>query len=243
MMGSASSREASRSANRFLQSLRPADYALLQPYLSDVELVRGQSIYRQDKRIEFVYFVERGIISLVKTMEDGRTVEICAVGIESVLGWSSVLGIKGSLFDAVVQVPGEAKRIPADVFRKITEGHEPLRRRVPAYAAYTVSELAQTAACNRLHSLEERCCRWLLIAHDSARADTFLLTHEFLAMMLGVQRTAVSIAASILQKAGLIRYSRGRITITDRAGLEAMACECYGAIQDRQALLYARTGN
>jgi CRP-like cAMP-binding protein len=229
----------SRGINRFLQSLTSADFERLRSNLEPIELVQGQPIYREDGPIDYLYFVDRGMISLVKTMKDGRTVEVSAVGIEGVLGWNAALGMKGALFDAVVQVPGAARRIDSAALRQAVEKSDTLRGRLQNYGEYAVCELAQTAACNRLHSLEERCCRWLLIAHDSARSDTFSVTQEFLSMMLGVQRTAVSIAANILQKAGFIRYSRGRLTVTDRAGLEAGACECYDTIRDRLAFLYS----
>jgi CRP-like cAMP-binding protein len=178
-----------------------------------------------------LYFVDRGIISLVKTMHDGRTVEIGAIGIEGVSDSNALFGIDAAVLESIVQVPGSALRVRQRVLRRQVEESPSLRNLLMRHAHFAVNQLAQTAACNRLHSLEERCCRWLLIAHDSARADSFLLTQEFLAMMLGVQRTGVSLTASILQKAGLIHYSRGRVTVTDRSGLEAAACECYGTMR------------
>lgn len=164
-------------------------------------------------------------------MLDGRTVEIGAVGNEGIAGASALLGIERAILESVVQVPGTAFRLGCHVVREEMERSVPLRKLVQKYAHFAVAQIAQTAACNRLHSMEERCCRWLLIAHDSARSDTFPLTHEFLAMMLGVQRSGVSLTASILQKAGFIRYDRGRVTIVDRSGLEATACECYAEVQ------------
>jgi CRP-like cAMP-binding protein len=173
-------------------------------------------------------------------MSDGRTVEIGAVGREGMLGWNAALGMKHALLDAMVQVPGEALRVDTAVFQKAVQESPALRDLTQRFAEHALADIAQTAACNRLHSLEERCCRWLLIAHDSARSDKFSLTHEFLAMMLGVQRTAVSIAASLLRRAGFIEYSRGTVTVTDRRGLEGMSCECYKSIQERLIHLYAR---
>jgi CRP-like cAMP-binding protein len=153
------------------------------------------------------------------------------VGIEGVTGVGVLFGVDTAVLETVVQIPGAAYRIGRAVAREAIAGSEALRGLLQRYAHFVIGQLAQTAACNRLHSLEERCCRWLLIAHDSARSDDFLLTHEFLAMMLGAQRPGVSLAASILQRAGLIRYTRGHVTIVDRPGLEAAACECYGAMR------------
>jgi CRP-like cAMP-binding protein len=216
--------------NRLLLALPEAVSERIRPELEVVDLVRGEIIFHVDSPINHLYFVDRGLISLVKTMQDGRTVEIGAVGLEGVTGSEALFGITSAMLESIVQIPGTAFRIASGVMRKEMARSEPLRALVQNYAHFAVGHLAQTAACNRLHSLEERCCRWLLIAHDSARSDTFPLTHEFLAMMLGVQRTGVSLTANILQRAGLIRYTRGIVTITDRQALEATACECYTAI-------------
>ncbi len=172
-------------------------------------------------------------------MQDGRTVEIGAVGIEGVTGSNALFGINYAMLESIVQVPGTALRISRDILRGEMAKNETLRDILQRYAHFAVSEIAQTAACNRLHSLEERCCRWLLIAHDSARSDTFPLTQEFLALMLGTQRSGLSVIASILQNAGFIRYARGRLTIMDRAGLEATTCECYRTIQAQLDQVFA----
>ncbi|HUB13678.1 MAG TPA: Crp/Fnr family transcriptional regulator [Acetobacteraceae bacterium] len=178
-----------------------------------------------------MYFVDRGLISLVKTMEDGRSIEIGAIGIEGLTDPIALFGVDRVLLESVVQVPGTAFRASvediSDAMRQDGAMADLMRR----YLRFSFHQLAQTAACNRLHSLDERCCRWLLIAHDSARTDTFPLTHEFLAMMLGAQRAGVTIAANSLRRAGLIQYRHGLITITSRTGLEAVACECYRAIE------------
>lgn len=166
-------------------------------------------------------------------MQDGRTVEIGVVGTEGLTAAHAIFGIDTAILESVVQVPGSAHRISAKILRREAARSEPLRNLLQRYAHFAVSAIAQTAACNRLHSLEQRCCRWLLIAHDSARAATFSLTHEFLAMMLGVQRAGVSLTANALQKAGLIRYARGQVTVADRLGLEAVACECYATISEQ----------
>ena len=199
-------------------------------HLERVDLARGHVIYRVDDPIDQIYFVDRGLISLVKQMRDGRTVEIGVVGVKGVTGGNAIFGTDTANLEWVVQIPGSAYRVSSRILRREAAKSEALRNLLQRHAHFAVGAIAQTAACNRLHSLEERCCRWLLIAQDSARADTFPLTHEFLAMMLGVQRAGVSIAASALQQAGFIRYARGLVTVTDRPGLEAAACECYATI-------------
>lgn len=199
--------------------------------MQKVTLTPRQSIFRPGEPMEHVYFPDSGLISLVKSMSDGRTVEVGVIGIDGAAGLFSLYEIEWAIWEAVVQAPGEAFRITAAALRQEMGRNEELSRLFRKYTYVFLSELAQTAACNRLHSLEERCCRWLLIAHDSATSDSFPLTHEFLALMLGVQRSGLSITANILQKAGLIRYTRGRITVTDRPGLEDAACECYQTVQ------------
>jgi CRP-like cAMP-binding protein len=201
----------------------------LRPKMDLVRLSQRQVIYHVDDFISHLYFVERGLISLIKIMQDGRTIEIGLIGIEGMLCPSAVLGLNTALFDTIVQIPGSALRLQRSLFLKHATKNEMAHELIQHYMAFAIREFAQTAACNRLHPMEQRCCRWLLIAHDSARADTFPLTHEFLAMMLGVQRAGVSITASMLQRAGLIRYTRGSVTIVNRAELEKAACECYGS--------------
>jgi CRP-like cAMP-binding protein len=212
-----------------LRAMPQAVFGRLRPKLDLIKLSRRDVIYEADAPIQHVYFLDEGLISYVKAMQDGRVVEIGAVGIEGMTGANAILGIETAIFEAVVQVPGTAQRLDRKILQDEIARNEDARVLVQRYLHFTISELGQTAACNRLHSLEERCCRWLLIAHDSARSDVFPLTHEFLAMMLGVQRAGVSITASILQRAGFISYKRGRVTIVDRPGLEATACECYAA--------------
>lgn len=218
-------------ANRILLALPRATLQRISAHLEPVNLERGQVIYHPDARIKKLYFVNRGLISLVRTMRDGRTVEIGAVGIEGVTGLPALFGIDSATLECIVQVPGTALCGSPDILRGEMVRGRSFQSLLHRYYHVVVSQVAQTAACNRLHSLEERCCRWLLIAHDSARSDTFPITHEFLAMMLGVQRAGVSIAASALQRAGLIRYVRGHMTIADRHKLEAAACECYTTIR------------
>ena len=215
-------------ANLILLSLPQATLKRIRPALELLDTARGDVVDQADRPVGYLYFVNRGLISLVKTMRDGRTVEIGVVGIEGITQPQALFGINKAPLDTIVQIPGSAFRIRHDTLRSCMAEDDKLCEVLQKYARFSLLAFAETAACNRLHHLEERCCRWLLIAHDSALSDTFLLTQEFLAMMLGVQRAGVSIAASFLQKAGLIGYRRGQVTILNRSGLEDAACECYG---------------
>jgi CRP-like cAMP-binding protein len=229
-------------ANYLLQALPQAVFERVRGHLELVPLTRREVIYRADSPVDHLYFVDRGLISLVKTMRDGRTVEIGVIGIEGLSGSNALFGIDAAVLESIVQVPGSAWRIRQSILRREIGESIELRDLLMRYAYFAINQFAQTAACNRLHSLEARCCRWLLMAHDNAREDSFSLTHEFLAMMLGVQRSGVSLTASILQRAGLIRYARGRVTIADRAGLEATACECYATMREDMDRIFRVSG-
>ena len=221
------SRTVENIANRILLSLPQSSLKRLQHALEFRTIAKNEPIDRLDQPIEYMHFVNRGLISFVKTMLNGRSVEIGVVGIEGVSNPYVLFGINKAVLETMVQIPGTTFRIRRDKLMDIIAQDDALEEAFEKYVHFSVAAIAQTAACNRLHYLEERCCRWLLIAHDSARSDTFPLTHEFLAMMLGVQRAGVSITASALQKAGLIQYRHGQITIINRSGLEDAACECY----------------
>lgn len=231
--------DADRIRNRVLCAFPHVTLNRILPDLEPVTMVRGQTIDQIDRSIDHLYFVDRGLVSFVKTMHDGRTVEVGAVGIDGITDPGSLFGMDKAIVRALVQIPGVALRIRREVLKREMERDEVLLEIMQRCARLAMSQLVQTAACNRLHTLEERCCRWLLIAHDNAIAATFPLTHEFLAMMLGVQRSGVSIAARFLQKAGLIEYTRGRVTITDQAGLEESACECYAVMRAEFDKLFA----
>jgi CRP-like cAMP-binding protein len=164
-------------------------------------------------------------------MEDGTVVELATVGNEGMVGLPVFLGGDTMPLKAFVQIPGDAMRMKADVFKDSVNQGSPLHGLLQRYTQALFNQVAQSTACNRVHSIEERCCRWLLMTRDRVESDGFPLTQEFLSQMLGVRRPSVSVVAAILQKAGLIRYSRGRITILDREGLEAAACECYAIIK------------
>lgn len=226
--------------NRLLLSLPQKVLARLEPHLTRVDLSYRQVLDHPDGPIQYLYFVNRGMISLVKIMQDGRTVEVGAVGPEGITDPQALFGMKTAITESIVQIPGRAFRIRRDVLADETAKDEAAHSMMLSYTRFAIEQIVQTAACNRLHTLEERCCRWLLTAQDCALSSTFPLTHQFLATMLGVQRAGVSIAARLLKKAGLVQYSRGIITIIDRAGLEEEACECYTALHCELDAMYGR---
>jgi CRP-like cAMP-binding protein len=212
-----------------LLDLLPAkDYQRLHPHLERVPLAYRQSLYKTLKPVAFVYFLETGVGSLVNTMANGDASEVGTIGNEGVVGLPLLLGDDQAPTSVYIQVPGVGLRMKAARFKKELAHSASMRVVMLHYAHAFFNQVAQSAACNQFHTLQQRCCRWLLMTHDRMQADEFLLTQEFLAMMLGVQRTGVSVAASALQRAGLIRYVRGNVTVLDRRGLEKRSCECYG---------------
>ena len=223
------SREASDlHANRLLGLLPSRDYQRLRPHLQRIPLEYRQSLYRANKPIEFVYFIETGVGSLVNTMRNGEAAEVGTIGNEGVVGLPIVLGDDRAPTAVYVQVPGTGLRMKATLFKKELARSASMQAVMLRYGHAFFNQVAQSAACNHFHSLQQRCCRWLLMTHDRMHSDEFLLTQEFLAMMLGVQRTGVTAAAGALQRAGLIHYKRGNVTIIDRRGLMQRSCECYG---------------
>lgn len=214
-------------ANRLLGLLSPEDYRRLRPHLRRVPLAYRQSLYRANKALGFVYFIESGVGSLVNTLANGNAAEVGTIGNEGVVGLPLLLGDDRAPTSVYVQVPGVGLRMPAAQFRRELARSASMRAVMLRYVHALFNQVAQSAACSHFHSIEQRCARWLLMTHDRMHSDEFLLTQEFLAMMLGVQRTGVSVAAGALQRSGLIRYSRGMVTMLDRRGLQRRACECY----------------
>jgi CRP-like cAMP-binding protein len=223
--------------NRLLRALPPAAYAGLLPHLEPVELAVGQMLWRADAPIHAVYFPRTCVTSLLTPLADEAPVESATVGYEGVVGVPVVLGADASHTQATAQIAGAAARVDAGRFREwlaVADGATPLFLR---YAQALLEQTAQSVACNRRHAMEERCARWLLATQDRVGGPTFLITHEFLAHMLGVRRASVTVAAGMLQQAGLITYRRGRVTILDAEGLEAASCECNGVVRAQQARL------
>jgi CRP-like cAMP-binding protein len=224
----ASRKAADPRANRLLGMLSPRDYKRLRPHLHRIPLEYRQSLYRAHKLIGFVYFIETGVGSLVNIMANGQAAEVGTIGNEGLVGLPLVFGDDRVPTSVYVQVPGAGLRMKATLFKKELARSASMRTVMLRYAHAFFNQVAQSAACNQFHSIQQRCCRWLLMTHDRMHSDEFLLTQEFLAMMLGVQRTGVTAAAGALQRAGLIRYKRGNVTIIDRRGLKQRSCECYG---------------
>jgi CRP-like cAMP-binding protein len=216
--------------NRLFADLPPEEGAQLRPHLERVALGVKEVIYEPNQPIPYIYFPETGVTSILVIMVDGKASEVGLVGHEGMLGLPVFLGAETSPGQSFSQVPGESLRMAAPVFTEMIPRAGTLTRRLQRYTQALFTQVSQSAACNNLHAIEQRCCRWLLMTHDRVGGDEFVLTHEFLAAMLGVRRASVSAVAATLQRAGLIRYHRGRMTIVNRPGLEAAACECYRII-------------
>ncbi len=218
-----------RRGNRLLNRLSKPEYKLLIRSEQTVFLPHGEVIYGQESLggLSHVYFPTSGMISLTVLMEDGKEVEAGTIGNEGMIGLSVALGLDFSPNKAISQISGEGVRIPVPIFMEAMQPGGTLDRLVRRYTAYSLRYANQTVACNLLHSVEERICRWLLMCHDRAGKDEFTLTHEFLAEMLGVRRQTVTVIAGKLQTASVITYRRGVIRILKRKSLEAASCECY----------------
>lgn len=217
--------------NGLICALDIRTYDELAPHLTHREFDRGDVFYEPGDAIQHVYFPHRGVISLLSVLEDGSAIETSTVGRESAVGLLAGLTPLQSFSRAVGQSPGLVSRIEASRLRALAAGSPILRDIITRHCDALLANAQQSVACNALHDVEERFCRWLLTCHDRAEGDELSVTQEFLAMMLGVQRTTVTQVAGMLQDAGLIRYQRGRMTIVDRLGLERRACECYHAVR------------
>lgn len=217
--------------NFLLSSLPDSEYRDLAPLLDQVHVGPGQAIYRQGEPIDYLYFPTTAILSWVGTTRQGERSGVCVVGWEGMLGIPYLLGYEASPFHAQVAIGGEALRAePARVGQRF-EHLVSLQRLLFRYTCMALTQVAQSGLCGLYHTVEQRMCRWLLAAHDRSRGDELLLTQEMLAGMIGARRPTVSLAAGALQKSGLIRVNRGRITLLNRAGIEDATCECYWAIR------------
>jgi CRP-like cAMP-binding protein len=220
-------------ANRLLAALQPDDLDLLLPHLTASPLVRDRNVFHSGEPAPHVWFPHSGVISIVAEDSHGAAIEVATIGREGMTGLPFVLGSETMANSAMVQVAGHGSRMTSQAFRQALEHSASLTQMMQRQVLAVITQISQNVACNQLHSLNARCARWLLMTHDRVDGAAFELTQEYLAMMLGVTRPSVSAAASTLQKAGLIRYSRGQITVLDRTGLEAASCECYGIV-DRE---------
>lgn len=218
--------------NRLLAALPREEFARVLPHLESVHLEKGEIVYVTGDRILHAYFPVQGLLSLLSTTEGGATVEVAMVGNEGIAGLPAILR-KGMIpYEVTVQITTDAYRIRAEALQEEFDKGEALQKVVLRYLNILIAQISQSSICNRFHTLEQALSRWLLIAQDRVSSNTLNLTQETISHALGVPRTAVTTAAGALQRAGLIRYSRGKIIILDRARLEANSCECYRIVHD-----------
>jgi CRP-like cAMP-binding protein len=224
------------SRNRILAALPQAEFDRVLSDLEPFALPLNTVLYEANSPITHVYFPTSGCVSMVNALDDGA-VEVGTIGFEGWAGLPLLLGDDRMPSRAFVQLAGESYRMSAAAFAKAIDRNPEFSRLLGRHSLALFNQAAQSVACNRLHTLESRCARWLLMTHDRVRKEPFTLTHEFLSYMLGVHRPAVTLAAGVLQRAGLIRYMRGKVTVVDRAGLEAASCVCYDITRRNYARL------
>jgi CRP-like cAMP-binding protein len=217
--------------NRLLAALPDGIYGRVREHIEDVTLTAGEIVYEAWSPVTHAYFPHDSIVSLGHALRDGRTVSIAMIGNEGMLGAGLLLGATASPYRALVQNTGRASRIKIERMREQFARGGPLEYMVLRYTQALLAEVAQTAVCNRHHSVEQQLCRWLLMAADRSSGDTLVSTHELISSLLGVRREGITEAARRLQKARLIQYNRGRIALRDRTGLELRACECYRVVR------------
>jgi CRP-like cAMP-binding protein len=218
--------------NVILLSIPDEEFALIRPDLEAVDLPQHRILHDPGARIDYGYFMNDGMTSLVVLTNDGRSVEVGIVGREGMTGMPLIAGLRRGLWRGIVQIAGSGVRLRAEVLEQVLPASPRLLLELNRYAMLHGLQVAQIAACNRLHEIEQRLARWLLMCQDRVDSQTLKLTHEFLAQMLGTGRPSVSLASALLEQAGIIENLRGTIKIMNRKGLESVACECYGAIQN-----------
>lgn len=218
--------------NQLLAALTEAERARWSPYLEFVEMPLGKVLYESGSRLAHVYFPTTSIVSLLYVMEDGASAEIAVVGHEGIVGISLFMGGESTPSRALVQSAGEGFRLRADLMLQEFNRGGAVMHLLLRYTQALITQMSQTAVCNRHHSLDQQLCRWLLLSLDRLHSDELIMTQELIANMLGVRREGVTEAAGHLQQAGLIRYQRGHITVIDRAKLERRTCECYAVVKN-----------
>jgi CRP-like cAMP-binding protein len=224
---------AGRPKNRLLAALTADDFSRLAPHLKIVPTHVRQVLHKNGEPLRSVYFLNGGVASITTVLTDGTTVEAATIGDEGMLGIEAFLTDDAiAAGETLIQVPDtDAAIMSVEDFRDAVSAPGAFRRLIGSYTQVVIAQMMQSTACNALHHVQQRCARWLLMTHDRMHEQDFHLSHEFLAVMLGVQRPTVSTVAGALQQAGLIRYTHGRVTVRDRRGLEAAACECYAIIR------------
>jgi CRP-like cAMP-binding protein len=220
-----------RVGNEILLSISDKEYALIRPHLEFLSMPHHLSLYEPGQPLEFVHFPNTGMVSLVIATLDGRTVEVGEVGREGFAGIQAAVGINRNQVREIVQIAGDGFRVRIGALQTVLKSSPELQWILTRYAVVQGMQFAQTAACNRLHNIEQRLARWLLITQDRVDSPTLAITHDFLATMLGTDRPSVSLAAGVFQDKQIIEYTRGSVQILSRTKLEARSCECYGVIQ------------
>ena len=227
------------SQNQLLARLPRDEYQRILNCAEQVTLKFKQLLYEPQRPIEYAYFPHLGVDPMITLMDDGTGIEVATIGNEGMVGLPLFLGDNLTPSRYIVQVEGTAMRMRAEVLRKETHGDTPLRRILMLYHSAFIKQISQSVACNGLHSILQRCCRWLLMTHDRVgNSDTFPLTHEFLSQMLGVRRSSVTDVLQSLSEKGWIENGRGKITIMNRAEMEAASCECYRSVNDEFTRLF-----
>jgi CRP-like cAMP-binding protein len=217
--------------NKLLLAIPDQEFRKIRSRLQFIELPHHLTLHQPHQSVRFAHFPNAGLISLVVELKDGRTVEAGLLGNEGASGMPAVLGLSRSPLREIVQIEGDAFRVRVNALRELLPSTPVLQATLNRYAAGLAMQVAQTAACNRLHKIEERLSRWLLIAQDRLDSGIVPITHDFLATMLGTDRPSVTVAAGMLQREGIIEYTRGSVRILNRKHLESFACECYALIK------------
>jgi CRP-like cAMP-binding protein len=224
-------KDGNRIHNVILSTIPDREFSLLQPHLHHVTFSAGQNLQNQKDKIAACHFINSGLVSLVVGMQSGKSVEVGVAGYEGMTSIPIAAGIRQITHWDVTEAAGDGFRISANVFAKILDSARELERMANLFAAIQAMQVAQTAACNRLHDTSRRLARWILMADDRVRTETLHVTHDFLSMLLGTDRTSVTAAARSLQQSRVIAYSRGKLRILNRKSLENSVCECYPTIQ------------
>ena len=217
-------------ANKVLLAMPDNEYELMRPDLTYIDLQHHLSLHEPTQKVEFVYFPNRGMVSQVVVTKDGRTVEVGVVGSEGYVGAGLAIGLSRSSVREIVQIAGDGFKMMGNALERILRSAPQLQVILNRHSGLQGMQAAQTAACNRLHDIQQRLARWLLMTQDRVSLAVLPITHDFIATMMGTDRSTVSLAASVLQKNGIIEYVRGAVKIVNRRKLEKSACECYGVI-------------
>ena len=234
---------ANESENKILGALNTKDYQQLFTQLEGVSLVQGDVLYEADASLKYVYFPETAVLSMLATMEDGRSVEVGPVGKEGMVGLRIFLGAETTPDRVIVHVAGTSKRLKASVLKQLVANKNALTKKLMRYTQMLLAMTARSAACNQLHTVDQQFARWLLTMSDYVEGDDLRLTHDLIALTLGVRRAGVTEAANVLKRRGIIASRRNSIRVVDREGLQAAACECYQTIKDEYDELYEDLAN